>query len=127
MPKKMRSCVLLPRRKEGEELDGPARHISVSYEALERLSHLPLKHAAREIDLSPATFKKVCRRFNIELKAFRQGRRFNVEVPIGQCCLGVLPAHRVHTSDAYAHAGRPADDAAVQRGARRRDAARDGF
>ena len=82
IPKKMRSCVLLPRRKEGEELDGPSRHISVSYDKLERLFHLPLKHAACEIDLSPTTFKKACRRFNIELRAFRQGRRFNVEVPI---------------------------------------------
>jgi len=80
MQKKMRSCVLLPRRKEGE--DGPSRHISVGYEKLERLIHLPLKHAAREIDLSPTTFKKACRRFNIALRSFRQGRRFNVEVPI---------------------------------------------
>ena len=82
MPKQMRSCVFLPSRKEGEELDGPSRHVSVSYEKLARLIHLPLKHAAREIGLSQTTFKKACRRFNIKAWPFRKGRRFNVEVPI---------------------------------------------
>jgi len=82
MPKKMRSCVFLPSRKEGEELDGPSRHISVTYEKLARLFHLPLKHAAREIGLSQTTFKTACRRFNIKSWPFRTVRRFNVEVPI---------------------------------------------
>ena len=54
MPKPGTSCLFLPRRKEGEDLDGPPRHIIVSYEALEVLFHLPLKDAAREIGLCPA-------------------------------------------------------------------------
>ena len=74
--------MFLPRRKEGEELDGPSRRVIVSYEKLKRLFHLPLNHAAREMGLRPTTFKKACRRFNIELRSFRQGRRSNVEIPI---------------------------------------------
>ena len=70
MPKKNISCVFLPRRKEGEDPDVP-RHISVTYESLERLFHLPLKEAAREIGLCPTTFKKVCRRFDLETWPFR--------------------------------------------------------
>jgi len=72
MPKRGKSCIFfLPRRKEGEDLDAP-RHIRVSYEALERLFQLPLKHAAREIGLCPTTFKKACRRFDLEQWPFRQ-------------------------------------------------------
>ena len=51
MPKSETSCFFLPRRKEGEDPDGPLRHIFVSYEALEGLFHLPIKDAAREIGL----------------------------------------------------------------------------
>ena len=70
MPKKKRSCVYFPRRKEG---DGPGvpRHISVSYEAMEGLFHLPPKEAAREIGLCPTTFKKACRRFDLETWPFQ--------------------------------------------------------
>jgi hypothetical protein len=50
MPKPETSCFFLPRRKEGEDLEGQ-RNIIVSYEALEGLFHLPLKDAAREIGL----------------------------------------------------------------------------
>jgi len=63
--------VFLPRRKPEEGPDGQ-RHIRVSYEALEGLFHLPLKDAAREIGLCPTTFKKACRRFNLEHWPFRQ-------------------------------------------------------
>ena len=61
----------MPRRKEGEDPNAP-RHISVSYEALEGLFHLPLTDAAREIGLCPTTFKKACRRFDLEQWPFRQ-------------------------------------------------------
>ena len=85
MPKEARPYVFLPRRKEGEGLDGPARHITVSYEALEGLFHLPLKHAAREIGLSPTTSTTACRRVGLEKWPFRsKGRRFNLEVTIAQ-------------------------------------------
>jgi len=70
MPKRGGSCLFLPRRKQGEDLDAE-RHISVSYEALEGLFHLPLKDAAREIGLCPTTFKKACRRFDLEQWPFR--------------------------------------------------------
>ena len=49
MPKPGTSYFFLPRRKEGEDPDGPRRHIVVSHEALEGLFHLPLKDAALEI------------------------------------------------------------------------------
>jgi len=64
--------VFLPRRKEGEDPSVP-RHISVSYEALVGLFHLPLNEAAREIGLCPTTFKKACRRFDLETWPFRKG------------------------------------------------------
>jgi len=51
MPKSETSYFFLPRRKEGEDLDGAPRKIIVSYEALEGLFHLPIKDAAREIGL----------------------------------------------------------------------------
>jgi len=41
-------------------------------EALEGLFHLPLTDAAREIGLCPTTFKKACRRFDLEQWPFRQ-------------------------------------------------------
>ena len=84
MPTKAGSCVFLPRRKEGEDLDGPARHITVSYEALERLFYLPLKRAAHEIGLCPTTFKTACRRLGLQQWPFRKGRRFNMEVVIAR-------------------------------------------
>ena len=70
MAKKKAWSVFLPRRKEGEDPNVP-RHISVSYESLEGLFHLPLKAAAREIGLCPTTFKKACRRFGLETWPFR--------------------------------------------------------
>ena len=66
MSKRGTSFFYLPRRKEGEDPNGPPRHIRVSYEVLEGLFHLKLKDAAREIGLCDTTFKKACRRFNIE-------------------------------------------------------------
>ena len=65
----------LPRRKEGEDPNAP-RHISITYDTLEGLFHLPLRKAAREIGLCPTTFKKACRRFGLEQWPFRmkQGR-----------------------------------------------------
>ena len=73
MPKKVVS--FFPRRKDGEEQDGRLpRQISVSYEDLEALFHLPLKDAAREINLCATTFKKACRSFGIEEWPFRKGQ-----------------------------------------------------
>ena len=72
MPKGGRSRVFLPRRKEGEDPNVPC-HITVSYEALEGLFHLPLIEAARETGLCPTTFKKACRRFDLETWPFRKG------------------------------------------------------
>ena len=72
MPKKTRSCLFLPRRKEGEDLDALSRDVRVSHEALEALFQLPVKDAAREI-----------RRFNRFNRPYRKGRSsFNKEVPI---------------------------------------------
>ena len=62
--------MFLPRRKEGEDPDA-SRHISISYESLQGLFHLPLKKAAREIGLCATTFKKACRRFGLEQWPFR--------------------------------------------------------
>jgi hypothetical protein len=73
MPKKVAS--FFPRRKEGEEPDGrPTRQISVSYEDLEVLFHLPVKEAAREMNLCATTFKKACRSFGLEEWPFRKGQ-----------------------------------------------------
>mmetsp|Transcript_53397 Transcript_53397/g.127213 ORF Transcript_53397/g.127213 Transcript_53397/m.127213 type:complete len:203 (-) Transcript_53397:77-685(-) len=76
MPKRGRSCVFFPRRKEGEHAEpGPlTRHIIVNYETLANLFHLPLKDAARELGLCPTTFKKACRCFNLERWPFRKGQ-----------------------------------------------------
>ena len=70
MPKRGRTCIYLPRRKEGEDPNAP-RHISISYEILEGHFHLPLKDAAREIGLCVTTFKKACRRFDLEQWPYR--------------------------------------------------------
>jgi hypothetical protein len=78
--------VFLPRRKDGEDPDVP-RHISVSYESLVGLFHLPLNDAAREIGLCPTTFKKACRRFDLESWPFRKGSSFlggQRQVPIAR-------------------------------------------
>jgi hypothetical protein len=65
MAKSGRTFVFFPRHKEGES--GPlTRYISVNYEALERLFHLPLKDAAHEMGLCLTTFKKACRSLNLE-------------------------------------------------------------
>ena len=75
MPKKEKTCVFYPRRKEGEDPDGPTtRHVKVSYQDLEALFHLPLKDAAREMGLCPSTFKKACRRFDMDQWPFLHGR-----------------------------------------------------
>mmetsp|Transcript_32438 Transcript_32438/g.74090 ORF Transcript_32438/g.74090 Transcript_32438/m.74090 type:complete len:276 (+) Transcript_32438:187-1014(+) len=68
MPQSGITCVFFPRHKKGEDGEsGPlTRYISVNYEALEGLFHLPLKDAAHEIGLCPTTFKKACRRLNLE-------------------------------------------------------------
>ena len=81
--------MFLPRRKEGEDPDVP-RHISVSYKSLEGLFHLPLNDAAREIGLCPTTFKKACRRFDLETWPFRKGRSFLAgQAPIARRTDGV--------------------------------------
>ena len=49
MPKRSRSCIFYPRLNQKEDPDGTPSHISVSYEALEVLFHLPLKNAAKEV------------------------------------------------------------------------------
>jgi hypothetical protein len=75
------SCVYFPRRKKGEDAEpGPlTRHICVNYEVLEKLFHLPLKDAAREIGLSLTTFKKACRRFHVEYWPSRKRKRLTTQ------------------------------------------------
>ena len=76
MPNENTSCVFFPRQKEGD-LTEPGlltRHISINYEALEDLYHLPLKDAAREVGLCSTTFKKACRHFNMKKWPFRKGQ-----------------------------------------------------
>lgn len=66
-----------PRRKESEGAQPgplPARHVSITYETLEDLFHLPLKDAAKEVGLCPTTFKKACRRFLLEEWPFQKGQ-----------------------------------------------------
>jgi len=67
--------VFFSRRKEGEGAAVPEsvtyHMIKLDYEALKGLFHLKLTDAAREIGLSVTTFKKACRRFNIERWPFR--------------------------------------------------------
>ena len=68
MPDRGMSCVFASRRKEGEDVDPNApltRHIEVNYKDLEKVFHLPLREAAREIGLGQTTFKKACRYLNI--------------------------------------------------------------
>ena len=76
MPERETSCVFFP-RKEAEDPAHLTRTISISYEALEGLFHLPLKEAAREVGLCPTTFKKACRRFFVEKWPFRKGQSRN--------------------------------------------------
>jgi hypothetical protein len=68
--------VFFPRRNPGEDaVPGHlTRPVSVNYEALESLFHLPLKDAAREIGLCPTTFKKACRRFSMHVWPFKKGQ-----------------------------------------------------
>jgi len=61
--------VFASRHKEGEDpgTDGSlTRNIEVNYKDLERVFHLPLKDAAREIGVGETTFKKACRYLNID-------------------------------------------------------------
>ena len=76
MPKRATSCVFFPRYKEGEDQGAGhlTHHISLTYAALEGLFHLPLKDAAREVGLCPTTFKKACRRFDMQKWPFRKGQ-----------------------------------------------------
>ena len=68
--------MFFPRRNQGEDaVPGTlTRPVSVNYEALESLFHLPLKDAAREMGLCPTTFKKACRRFSMDVWPFRKGQ-----------------------------------------------------
>jgi len=71
--------VFFPRQKAGDHSEPEllARHININYEALEKLFHLPLKDAAREIGLCSTTFKKACRHFNMKKWPFRKGQSKN--------------------------------------------------
>ena len=68
--------MFFPRRNQGEDaVPGHlTRPVSVNYDALEGLFHLPLKDAAREIGLCPTTFKKACRRFSMHVWPFKKGQ-----------------------------------------------------
>ena len=102
MPKKVVS--FFPRRKAGKEPDGRlTRRISVSYEDLETRFHLPLKDAAREINLCATTFKKACRSFGMEDWPFRKGRS---QVPIAQMKPVYPPAAPPLQTPAIHHASR---------------------
>jgi hypothetical protein len=72
-----RSFLFFPRKEHGEiaEPGPPTRHIRVNRKALEGLFHLKLKDAAREIGLCSTTFKKACRRFQIDRWPSRRGQR----------------------------------------------------
>ena len=89
MPKRSRSCIFYPRLNQKEDPDGAPSHISVSYEALEVLFHLPLKNAAKEVGLCPTTFKKACRRFGLEEWPFKKGQ---IRVPPVAPTEGVVSA-----------------------------------
>jgi len=69
--------MFFPRKEQGENAEpGPlTRHIRINRKALEGLFHLKLKDAAREIGLCPTTFKKACRRCQIEKWPSRIGQR----------------------------------------------------
>jgi hypothetical protein len=91
MPKKVVS--FFPRRKEGGEPDGRlTRQISVSYDDLEALFHLPLKDAAREMNLCATTFKKACRSFGMETWPFRKGQ----PVPVARMTAPTLQTPKLH-------------------------------
>jgi len=95
MPKKVVS--FFPRRKEGEEPDGRlTSRIHVSYEDLEALFHLPLKDAAREINLCATTFKKACRSFGMEEWPFRKGQS---QVPIARATAPTLQTPELHQAN----------------------------
>ena len=76
MQESKRSCVFLSRRKEGDDPDLP-RRISVSYDSLQGLFHLPLADAARETGLCTTTFKKACRRFNVIAWPYRKSSSYH--------------------------------------------------
>jgi len=57
------------------------RHVTVSYEDLEGLFHLPLREAASELGLCPTTFKKACRKFSMTEWPFRKGQS---RIPFGE-------------------------------------------
>ena len=96
MPKKV--VAFFPRRKDGEEFDGRlTRQINVSYEDLEALFHLPLKDAAREINLCATTVKKACRSFGMEEWPFRKGQ---TQAPVAR-----MTAPSLHTTELH-HANR---------------------
>jgi hypothetical protein len=77
MPHTRKSFLFFPRKEQGENAEpGPStRHIRVNRKALEGLFHLKLKDAAREIGLCSTTFKKACRRFQIDRWPSRGGQR----------------------------------------------------
>ena len=77
MPQMERSCLFFPRKEQAgnAEPEPLARHIRVNRKALEALFHLKLKDAAREIGLCSTTFKKACRRFQIEKWPSKRGQR----------------------------------------------------
>jgi len=86
MPKKV--VAFFSRRKEGEEPDGRlTRQINVSYEDLEALFHLPLRDAARKINLCATTIKKACRIFGMGEWPFRKGR---TQVPVARMAAPTL-------------------------------------
>jgi len=76
MQQEEKSCVFFPRQKAGDHSEPEllTRRININYETLEKLFHLPLKDAAREIGLCSTTFKKACRHFNMKKWPFRKGQ-----------------------------------------------------
>jgi len=91
--------VFLPRRKEGENLDGLSRHVHVAYEDLESLFHLPLKDAAREVGLCRSTFKKACRRLRLENWPYRKGGNAHtqgVDAVVVFCTSSTLQTPELH-------------------------------
>ena len=68
MPPRERSSLFFPRPKQGDDTSpGPlTRQVRINYETLEGLFHLNLKDAARVVGLGTTTFKKACRRLNIQ-------------------------------------------------------------
>ena len=68
MPHSEKSSLFRPRPKKGEDTEpGPlTRQVRIDYATLEGLFHLNLKDAARVVGLGTTTFKKACRRLNIQ-------------------------------------------------------------